>query len=168
MTLGDFFEVCSTTPSLILFYFIAVPLTALLSWVFGRNEGNISPWKYLYMILMYLACVPGIFAVTLNIYLFLFERQSIMDTNIYTQILPIVSMIATLFLIRQNVSLDEIPGFGKLTGLLIMITVLLSLMWILDRTHVIAFTYIPFVYIVLILIGLLILARFGWKKVMAD
>jgi hypothetical protein len=166
MTLGEFFEVCANNPSIVIFYFVAVPLTAFLASIFGKNEGHLSPWKYLYSALVYLACVPGIFSITLSIYLFLFERHSIMDTNIYTQILPMFSMFATLILIWRNVKLDQIPGFDKLSGLLILITVILSLLWILDRTRIIAFTFIPFIYVVLILIVLFVLARLAWIKLL--
>jgi hypothetical protein len=113
MTLGEFLNVCDSSSSLILFFLIALPLTALLAKVFGSGQGHISPWKYLYTILMYLACIPGIFAVTLNLYLFIFEQSSILDANLYTQILPVFSMFLTLWLIRWNVSFDEIPGFYK-------------------------------------------------------
>ena len=74
MTLGEFFELCSNNPSFVIFYFAAVPLTAFLALLLSRGKGGESPWKYLYAILIYLVCVPGIFALTLNAYLFLFEN----------------------------------------------------------------------------------------------
>lgn len=161
MTLGDFFEISSENPTIIIFYFVAVPLTALLAWVFGRGQGAMSPWKYLYTVLIYLACVPGIFSITLSVYQFLFERRSVMDTNVYTQILPILSMVVTIWLIRKNVDLDDVPGFGKLSGLMMLITVVLVVMWILDKTRIFALTYIPFTYAILILTGLFVVARYA-------
>ena len=101
----------------------------------GKGEGHLTPWKYLYSALVYLVCVPGIFSVTLDVYMFLFEKRSILQTDIYTQILPILSMVITLFIIKRNVNLDAIPGFGKLSGLIMMITATLLIMWGLDRTH---------------------------------
>jgi len=166
MTLGEFFQLLSNSPALIIFFFLAIPLTAFLAWVFGRGEGNISPWKYLYATLIYLICIPGIFAVSLNIYLFLFERMRIMDTNIYTQILPIFSMIATLILIRKNTCFEDIPGFGKLAGLIMIISALLAVMWFLDRTHIIAITVIPFYYVIIIILVALLLIRLGAKRLM--
>ena len=164
MTLGDFFRVCSENPVIILFYFIAVPMTAALAWILGRNQGHVSPWKYLYSALIYLACVPGIFALSLSAYLFLFEQRSIMETNLYTQILPIISMVLTIWLIKKNVDLDLVPGFDKLSGLLILIAVIIVIMWILDKTRIFALTYIPLGYAVLILVGLFVLARIGMSR----
>ena len=168
MTLTEFFEVLSNQPSLVLGYFLLIPFTAFLAGIMGKGEGHLSPWKYLYATLVYLVSVPGIFAITLNIYLFLFERRSIMDTDVYTQVLPIFSMIATLLIIRNNVAYERIPGFGKLSGLMMMIFAVLTLMWGLDRTriYIIAFTSMPFYYVIAIFIVLLIAFRIGMKKLM--
>lgn len=164
MTLGDFFDALSANPSIVCFLFVAVPLTALLASIFGRDEGAKSPWKELYTILVYTTSIPGIFAITLNVYLFLFERQPIMESNIYTQIFPILSMVVTLWLVRRNVSFDEIPGFDKLGGLILIITALIIFMWILEKTHIYAITIVPFSYFIILFIILLVLIRFGWKR----
>ncbi len=164
MTLKEFFDLLAANPSILIFFFIACPLTALLASWLGRGEGHISPWKYMYSTLVYLICIPGIFAVTLNVYLFLFERQSIFNADIWTQIFPIISMIITLLLIRKNVSFDDIPGFGKLHGLMIIIAALLFLMWIIDRTHIIAISFIPFYQVILMFLVLLGIAMWGWWK----
>ncbi len=161
MTLGDFFAMLAQNPEILIFFFVVCPITATLALWLGKGEGHISPWKYLYAFLVYLVCIPGIFSVTLNIYLFLFERQSIFDADIYTQILPILSMIATLMLIRRNVSFDKIPGFGKISAFMLIIGILLIMMWFADRTQVIAISFVPFWQVIvgfLVLLGLIMLA----------
>lgn len=164
MTLREFFDLLAENHVYVIFYFFIIPFAAWLAGLLGKNEGHISPWKYLYSALIYLVCVPGIFAVTLDIYLFLFEKRSIFDTDIYTQILPIVSMIATLMIIRRNVDFDAIPGFEKLSGLMTMISATLIIMWFVDRTHIVVFSYLRFEVVVLIFIGLLLVIRFGWSR----
>ncbi len=164
MTLREFFELLAQNPSILIFFFIACPLTAFLASWLGKGEGHITPWKYLYSVLVYLICIPGIFAVTLNIYLFLFERQSIFDSDIWTQILPIFSMVATLLLIRKNVTFDQVPGFGKLHGLMLMIMVILILMFLLDRTHIFVITIVPFYQAFLFFLALLAIGMIGWWK----
>jgi hypothetical protein len=164
MTLKDFFDYLSSNPNLILFYTIAVPLSALLIGWFSRGDGHLSPWKYLYSFFIYLVCVPGIFVFMLNVYLFLFERQSIWSVNLFTQILPLVVMAITLMIIKRAVSLDDVPGFGRLGGLFTMITAILIIMWFLDKTHIYVFSYMPFSQVILIVIGLLVVIRFAWKR----
>lgn len=164
MTLKEFFQLLAGNPEILIFFFIACPLTALLASWLGRGEGHISPWKYMYSALVYIICIPGIFAVTLNIYLFLFERQSVFDMDLWTQVLPVVSMILTLLLIRKNVSFDQIPGFGKIHGLMLMIGAILIIMWLIDRTHIIAITFIPFYQVILAFLILLAIVMFGWRR----
>ena len=167
MTLGEFFGLMSENPSIVLFYFIALPLCALLAWVFGKGDGDKSPWKYFYCAVIYMACVPGIFAITLSIYQFLFERMPVSEMNIFTQILPVISMILTIWLVMKNVSLDQIPGFGKVSALMVIILVLLAVMWGLDRTRIIAFTGFPFYYIIVILIVMFVVIRAAMKRIAA-
>ncbi|MDF1699003.1 MAG: hypothetical protein P1U56_24335 [Saprospiraceae bacterium] len=165
MTLGEFLNVLSNNPSIVCFLFVAVPLTALLASIFGRNEGAKTPWKELYSILIYITCIPGIFAVTLNIYLFLFERQPLMETNLFTQILPILSMALTLYLVRRNVQFSEIPGFDKLGGLITLLACVIISLWFLEKLNILAITFIPFSYFIILFIILLIAIRLGWKKI---
>jgi hypothetical protein len=164
MTLGEFFALCGENPKLVLGFFLLIPLIALLALFFSKGQGHQSPWKYLYTLLIYLVCLPGIFAVTLNVYLFLFEQRSIMDVNIYTQLLPVVSMLATILLIRKQVDLDLVPGFDKLSGLFTIISILIVIMWVLDKTHIYAITFMPFYVVVLILIAGFLLLRAGFRN----
>lgn len=167
MTLGQFFETVSKEPSIVLFYFFALPFTAFLASVFGKSEGHLSPWKYLYTVLVYLACIPGIFAITFNAYTFLFERQPVMQMNLLTQLLPILCMLITLWLIKKNVSLNDVPGFDKIGSLVFILTVLMIMMWILEKTHIFVFTFMPFYQFVLFFVGFLILIRWLWSRMMA-
>ena len=169
MTLQELFDFIGNNPTWIIVYFTLIPFTALLAGFMGKGEGNLTPWKQLYSILIYMVCIPGIFAITLSIYFFLFERRSILQTDVYNQIVPVVSMIATLLLIRNNVSMDRIPGFGKISGLMMVIFATLMLMWGLDRTriYIVAFTRMPFYYVAGIFVALFLMIRFGFKRLMA-
>ena len=91
-----------------------------------------------------------------------------METDLYLQILPIFSMVATLLIIKQFVRLDYIPGFGKLSGLFLMIFAVLFVMWIIDRTHIfiVAFTRMPFYVVLLIFVALLAFFRLGFKRIL--
>jgi len=164
MTLKEFFDLLGDNPFYILSYFLLIPITALIAGFMGKDEGDLSPWKYLYSTLIYMVCLPGIFAITLNVYKFLFERGSIMELNVYTQILPIFSMIATLLLIRRNVRLERVPGFGNLAGLVTMVLVLFTVMWFLEHTRIYIFSHMPIGYFFVMLIVLLLIFRYGWSS----
>jgi len=164
MTLQDFFNLLSANPIWVLSYFLLIPFTALLAGILGKGEGHLEPWTYLYSTLIYLVCIPGIFAVTLSVYAFVFERRSIFETDMYNQVLPIFSMVLTLFLIRKNVDLNYIPGFDKITGLIMMIFALFSIFWVLDKTRIWVVSFLPFWQGILIFVGLLLAVRWGWGR----
>jgi hypothetical protein len=164
MTLQECFDILSANPAIIVFYYCAVPLTAILAGELDRGEGHLSPWKYLYSTLVYLATVPGIFAVTLIIYLFLFEHMSIMEFDIYTQLLPIVSMIVTLWIVKKNVELDLIPGFDKLSTLMFIILIIFMAMWILNKMRFVVFSHLPIYWVVIIFIVIMIALRYGIRR----
>lgn len=166
MTLAQFFEVCSQNASVLLFYFIATPLTAILASIFGKGEGHLSPWKYLYSFLIYAVTIPGLFAISLSIYMFLFERGSIMNANIFTQILPVLSMFLTISIIRKSVNLDLIPGFDKLSSLMLLISVVLIVLWIMEKTNIFIITFMPFWQFILLLVVVFVFLRFLIKKVL--
>jgi len=164
MTLENFFKLVGENPSYLLLYFALIPLTAFVAGILGNGEGAITPWRELYSVLIYLVCVPGIFALMLGVYSFLFDRYSIYQTDILSQILPVCSMIVTLLIIKRNVAFDAIPGFSKLSGLVSLIAATFLFMWFIDKTHIYAMTYVPF-WQVLILFGVLFLIiRYGWRR----
>ncbi|GAB3957014.1 hypothetical protein GCM10028805_48550 [Spirosoma harenae] len=166
MTLRDVFQVVSSQPGLLFLLLTAIPAGAFLVNLWsGETAEDIIKWKYVYAGLIYLACIPGIFAVTLNIYLFLFERQSIWDMNLAIQLLPILTMVTTLMLIRRKIPFKYIPGFGKLSSFLTLIAALIGILWFIDRTRIYAISYIPFSYIVIGFIGLLLVIRFTWSRI---
>jgi hypothetical protein len=164
VTLQALFYLLSAHPEILGFFFLAIPLTAFLASIFGKGEGHLTPWKQLYCVLVYMAAIPGIFAITLNVYFFLFERRPIMESNIYTQIIPILIMVLTLWLIRRNVPFELIPGFDRLGGLAMIISAVLATMWLLDKTHIIAITVIPFYYVLIFMVFAFIGIRFGMKR----
>ncbi len=166
MTLQEFFTYLSKNPNLVLGYFLIIPFIALLMGLLPTYKRMVRPNKQIYTALIFLSAIPGILAIMLNIYKFLFERHNIMSTDLFTQILPILSFIAVVVIIKKQVALVEIPGFGKLSGLIVMIFAAFAIMWALDRTRIVfvAFSYMPFQYVIGVFVGILFVIRFGWKK----
>ena len=162
MTLKEFFDLLALNPGYIIGFFLLIPLAAFIGTVIGKGEEDERIWQLYYSVLIYLSLIPGIFAVTLIIYQLFLENRSILQMDIFTQILPIISMVATIGIIKKSVNLDKIPGFGKLSGLVWMVTSVLIIMWVLEKIRI--FSYMPIQYVFLILIGLIILFRMGWGR----
>ncbi|NOT36471.1 MAG: hypothetical protein HOP11_03750 [Saprospiraceae bacterium] len=166
MTLQQLFDFVQQNPSYCAYLLAGVPvLSLILAWI-SEPYGYKEPWNYFFSVLVYAACIPGIFAVTLNIYFFFWERGSIMNAELLIRFVPILTMLATLFIISRFVSFDAIPGFDKLSGLMLIIGVILTLMWVLDRTHIYAFTRLPFYFIIFLIVGSVLLIRLSAKKLL--
>jgi hypothetical protein len=167
MTLEELFSYLHDNPTTISIFFVAMPVIALVvNWICG-DEGHASPWKYLYSALIFATCVPGVMSVALSVYFFLFERQSIYSTNLLTQVLPVLSMILTVSIVRRRVALQYIPGSERISSLVLLIFGVLMLMYILDRTRLFVFISLPVYQFVLILIGLLVVVRYALRRIMA-
>lgn len=164
MTLSQLFTSISQNPLPVALVLILMPCIAWIVGLVADGSREVRFWSYVYAVLVYATCIPGIFAVSLNIYLFLFERQSIWQANVILQFLPVISMALTLMLIKSKIPFGVIPGFGKISGFLALIFLLIGVMWFVDRIHLVAFTYVPFVFILGGFIAALLAIRFAWSK----
>ena len=164
MTLKELFLSIGENQNYTIAFFVIIPILAFLVGLIGGQKDHLSPWKYVYTILIYLISIPGIFAVGLNFYLFLFQRRDIMDTELLIQVLPVVSLIVTFAIMRNNVNLDFIPGFNKISGLWLMLFATMFFMWFLEKIHIVVFSYLPFQYLFGIFGVLFIIIYLGWRK----
>ncbi len=117
--------------------FVVPPVAAWLSGkAHGPGNGGNTPWKYVYSVLVYLACVPGTFAAVLTCYTLFFTHENLLDVNPLVYFLPIVSMVVTLVFIRKNVAFDLVPGFERLSGLMIMIGCSFAIALAIQKTKI--------------------------------
>ena len=164
MTLSQLFNHISENPWPAVMYFLLLPIVTWIIGLVSTGSREVKLWSYVYAVLVYAICIPGVFAVTLNIYLFLFERQSIWQANVVLQFLPVISMILSLMLVKSKIPFSLIPGFGKISGFLTLITALIGVMWFFDRIRLVAFTYVPFSVILIGFVLTLLAIRFAWSK----
>jgi hypothetical protein len=168
MTLQQFFEWVQSQPSIILYYFLLLLVITLIGAMYSsKDERQLTPWNWIFAVIIYLVCIPGIFAITLSIYFFLFEKRSIMDTELLLQVLPIIMMFIILYIISKSMNFKYIPGFDKISSLIVIIGVILCLMWVLDRTQLYAISFVPFYYVLIMLIGAIFALRIATKKMMS-
>ena len=156
MTLNDFYAFAATHHSQVIFFFALVPFAALLAGFMEREEGHLPPWNYLYSAMLYLVAIPAIFSIGLTAYRWLFERGSIMEADLVLQIVPVISLLLTVLVIRRQVPLRDLPGFGRLSSLVLLITAGLVLLWGIDRTRIILFSRLPMQYLVLVFLLVLV------------
>lgn len=139
MTIRELILAAGEYPLAILAYLIVLPLLAYLLGRFVQDRMNPGkPMAYAFMGLIYLAAVPGMFSGVLTAYLLLFRSgESLLDLNILVFLGPIASMGATLGLVNRRVSLEAVPGFDRLSGLMILLGVSFGIVFLLSRFWVV-------------------------------
>ncbi len=138
MTLEDLLTQMGQHQYVLIGAFAALPLVSFcLRFMHGSYRGAYAPWKYVYSVIVYASCLPGIFSVILAGYAFLFLRMNLLTLDMLVYFLPIVSMIVTLLAVRKAVEYKYIPGFNRLSGLVLMLGVSFFVAFMLDRFRLI-------------------------------
>ena len=142
--------------------FVALPLVAWgLGQVHERGRGGTAPWKYFYSVLVYLACVPGMFASVLTAYALFLSRENLLDASLLVYFLPIAAMVVTLVFIRKSVSFDEVPGFDRLSGLMVMVACSFAVALVIQKTRIFVFFGGSIEWLFLLAAGVFALLKWG-------
>jgi hypothetical protein len=121
----------------LLIFFVAPPVIAwLCGLIHGRGNGGHAPWKYIYSVLVYLVCIPGLFACVLTGYELFFQRGDLRNVNLAIYFLPIVSMVVTLIFIHKTVNFENVPGFDRISGLMVMMGCSFVIALAIDKTRI--------------------------------
>jgi hypothetical protein len=136
MTVRDLVFLTGEHPGAFVAFFVGVPLTA---WFLGRVAGPLksgeTPWKHFFCLLVYSACIPGMLSAMVTAYSIFFTRENLLDVDLLVYGLPIVSMIVTLALIGRTVKFENIPGFDRLSGLMILLAATFGVVLAVEKTR---------------------------------
>jgi len=137
VTIRDLLNLAGQYPLPLAGAFVAPPLVAwLLGLMHPRGQGGLAPWNYFSAVLVYLTCVPGMFAAVITGYSLFFSRENLLDANVIVYALPILSMVATLIFIGRDVPFAEVPGFDRLSGLMTMVGCSFAIALTIQKTNI--------------------------------
>jgi len=163
MTIQDLIDWFSQNQNFTLGYFAIILITALLT-IVVVNQNNIKTLKYVLSAIVYAVTIPGVLAILLLLYALLMQRTNILNVSVITYFVPIIAMIITLIVLNKKISMSQIPGFDKLSSLLIMIGIAFSIVFVLQKTYfgVLFIGGISQLFIVFII--LLIILKVAWSR----
>lgn len=75
-------------------------------------------------------------ATMLTAYALFFTRANLMQMNVFATFFPIVAMGLTLFLVGRKVEFTPLPGFERLSSLILVLALTFFLLIILERMRV--------------------------------
>lgn len=71
---------------------------------------------------IHLTVIPGIGMAVLILYLLFFVRANLLnDLHLVIHVLPVLSMAATLWAASRIMAFDDIPGFRRIEGLMLLV-----------------------------------------------
>jgi hypothetical protein len=137
MTIQDLIQMANGHLLALVIFFVAPPVLAwLCGLAHGRGHGGVSPWKYIYSVLVYMVCIPGLFSCVLTGYALFFQRANLTNVNVAIYFLPIISMVVTLIFIHKTVNFENVPGFDRISGLMAMIGCSFVIALAIDKTRI--------------------------------
>ncbi len=107
---------------------------------------------------IFLTMIPGIFYCVILAYLLVFAQANLITLPLFT-FLPPLWMAASLYLYRQMVDFEQVPGFSRLSGLALFMAVIFAAAFLLARLRVIAVFWLSPRW----LFPLVIIFYFGWR-----
>ncbi|NNF65951.1 MAG: hypothetical protein HKM98_00415 [Gammaproteobacteria bacterium] len=164
MTINELIAAAGQYPWIIVLVLGPLPVVA---WALGRasaGDATEAPWKTFYSVLVYAACVPGILASVLTAYSLFFTRANLLQVNVLIYILPIVVMIVTLALIGRKVDFALIPGFNRLSGLMIILAISFAVALFIVKTRIWLLFGSSMMTLVLVAVAAFFVLRWGGSR----
>jgi hypothetical protein len=151
-----------SAPLITLLIFLFPPLYAVvLRFIHGKNKGGLAPWRYFYSVLVYLTSIPGTFIAVVTAYLLFIQGANLVELDLLAYFLPVLSMVVTLILIRMRVDFKDIPGFKRLSGLLVMLAGAFLAAFIIDRLRIFVVFYGSIVWLFVLALIIFMIIKGG-------
>jgi hypothetical protein len=167
MSVNDLVGALENFSLYILAVFVVIPLfTFAYGKIVKKPKGNFPPHKYVYSTLIYLSCVPGMFAAVLCAYIIFIQRSDLLDLNIVVYFVPIITMIVTMVIVSNDVELEYIPGIERLLGFFIVLGVTFTIILFVLKTRIFVFFGGSIIGLVIFGVLMFLLLKFGIDKVM--
>lgn len=148
----------------ILVLLAAAPLAV---WVLGATLAQHRKQLYnrLMTVPVYVSVLPGLMMAWILAYSMLFTRQNIFaDLDFLLFFGPVASMIACLMLLSHYTELDSVPGFDKLSGMMILAGLSFLILLVLSKLRIFMGFFTSFGSLVLIFGGVYFLMHLGWRR----
>ena len=164
MTVNQFLAYLAEHQWLVAAVLLGIPLfCALLNQTQQRATAR-TPIHYLYSAAVFTTAIPGLFAAIVVFYSMFFIRTNLLDANLVLYFLPLVSMAATLLIVKRRVGFDILPGFDRLAGLMILLGVVCLVLFFLYRLRFVIGFFASIEQLLVAGVAIYVLAKFGMSK----
>jgi hypothetical protein len=134
----------------------------------GRAGYAASHWRYFYSVIVYVTCIPGILAVVLTAYALFFTRENLLDVNLIVYFAPIVSMAVTLAIVSRYTDYDDIPGFDRLSGLMVILAATFVIILFIQKTRIWIFFGASLFWLLILGVALFFILKAGSRRLFGN
>lgn len=163
MTLQELINWFSANQYIVLGYFSVLFILTLII-VAAVTHNNFKQLRYVMSFIVYGVTVPGILALFLTLYAILFLNTSLLNVSVVAYFVPIATMIVTLIVLNKKVKMQDIPGFGKLSALMIMISISFFAIFVLQKSYFGVFFIGGIGKLLAIFAVLMLVLKISWSK----
>ena len=111
---------------------------------------------------IYLAVLPGVSSAVMLLYLLLFVRADVLrEAHLILHVLPIGSMLATLWAASRLEKFDDLPGFDRMQGLMLLVGLSFAVLLFIHKMFIGLVFFARFEYLLLLLGAFLVFWRLG-------
>lgn len=164
MTITEIIKLVGNNPKPIIAYYAILLAITIIASIYVKRENYKSPFIYLFSVLVYSVSIPGIVSIILVIYGFFFQRINFLNVNLIAYFLPVIMLVVVLAILQKAVRLKSIPGFKRISGLFMMITLALFVSYVLQRMFFGVIFFGQFQTLLIIFAVILIAIKIGWDR----
>lgn len=153
-------------PEILVYFFTGLPILALLTgFLHRRKAGEKTKLRYLYTTLTYLSTLTGTFSISLIAYALFFTRANLLNVNFFVYFLPLLSMLVTLMIIGKQANFSKLPGFDKLSGLILLWTLVFFIVLFVSKSRIFIGFFASMEYLLALGVFIYFLLQWSVKRI---
>ncbi|OMH34802.1 hypothetical protein [Motiliproteus sp. MSK22-1] len=166
MSVNELLSLVSAHNHEVIAFFVTIPLITFILSYMAKPAGSPGVAHYALSGVVYLVSFPGMFAATLVFYALLIAHQNMLEVNAVVYFLPILSMGLVFYLIRRKMAFERLPGFGRLSGLMLLLLLVCIVILFLYRLRFVIGFFSSIESLGVIAIVLFLLFKWATAKMM--
>lgn len=163
MTIDSIISWLNTHQTIVFYYYGLALLLAIIT-VFLVNEKSVSTIKYIMSFLVYGVTIPAVLSFFLLLYNILFLKTNILKLGVAPYFIPILAMVIIILIMNRKIKMTKLPGFTRLSSLIVIIGMSFLLLFVLQRSYFGVFFLGSFTNLILFFAVIMIVLRFAWNK----
>ncbi|WP_163831927.1 hypothetical protein [Spartinivicinus ruber] len=166
MSVNELLSLIAEYRLVIVSYFVSLPVVSFVLLLIYKRTTQLNWIDYLLSGIVYLASIPGIISFSLIFYTLFIIRDNLLEVDALVYFLPVISMVLVFIQVARKTDYDRLPGFGRLSGLMLLMLLTCLMILVLQRFHFFIGFFASIESLVVIAIVIFALFKFASAKIM--